>query len=155
VFPKRTANVIVISSHAEISPSVHCASQLACVNRKSSEVLASPKRRARDDEPVCLCEDHDSKPMGVEIQVSGYNASNVAGPKTATVNTQVTSGEVSPAWPQAPVVVLFEFGFGPDLAHLYFSGRLITNPPFVVTSSGSKLSLSILFVSSSLLSASF
>lgn len=41
MFPKRTANVIVISSHAEISPAVHCASQLACVNRKISEMNRS------------------------------------------------------------------------------------------------------------------
>jgi hypothetical protein len=34
---KRTADLIVISSHAEASPIVHCAPQLACVNRKIAE----------------------------------------------------------------------------------------------------------------------
>ena len=31
---KRTADLIVISSHAKASPAAHCAPQLACVNRK-------------------------------------------------------------------------------------------------------------------------
>jgi hypothetical protein len=40
---KRTADLIVISSHAEASPIVHCAPQLACVNRKIAErVTDSP-----------------------------------------------------------------------------------------------------------------
>ena len=38
---KRTANLIVISSHAEVSPVVHCAPQLTCVNRKISEITHS------------------------------------------------------------------------------------------------------------------
>jgi hypothetical protein len=38
---KRTANLIVISSHAEASPVGHCAFQLACVNRKISEMTHS------------------------------------------------------------------------------------------------------------------
>jgi hypothetical protein len=38
---KRAANLIVISSHAEVSPVVHCASQLACVNRKIAERVAN------------------------------------------------------------------------------------------------------------------
>lgn len=39
---KRTADVIVISSsHAEDPPLGHCASQLACVNRKISEMSRS------------------------------------------------------------------------------------------------------------------
>jgi len=38
---KRTANLIVISSHAEPSPAVHCAPQLASVNRKISEMTTS------------------------------------------------------------------------------------------------------------------
>jgi hypothetical protein len=41
MFPKRNANVIVISSRTEIFPSVHCASQLARVNRKISEMSRS------------------------------------------------------------------------------------------------------------------
>src|ERR1700728_5207095 len=47
VFPERTANVIVISSHAEISPAMHCASQLACVNRKTSEMSRSSNAPAQ------------------------------------------------------------------------------------------------------------
>jgi hypothetical protein len=38
---KRTANLIVISSHAEASPAVPSASQLACVNRKIAERVTS------------------------------------------------------------------------------------------------------------------
>jgi hypothetical protein len=38
---KRTANLIVIPSHAEVSPVAHCAPQLACVNRKISEMTDS------------------------------------------------------------------------------------------------------------------
>ena len=34
---KRTANLIVISYHAEPSSAAHCAPQLACVNRKIAE----------------------------------------------------------------------------------------------------------------------
>jgi hypothetical protein len=34
---KRAANLIVISSHAEVFPAVHCAPQLASVNRKIAE----------------------------------------------------------------------------------------------------------------------
>jgi hypothetical protein len=37
---KRTPNLIVVSSHAEISP--YCASQLACVNRKIAEMVTNP-----------------------------------------------------------------------------------------------------------------
>jgi hypothetical protein len=35
---ERTANLIVISFHAGVSPLVHCAPQLACVNRKISDM---------------------------------------------------------------------------------------------------------------------
>ena len=35
---KRTANLIVISSRGEVSPTAYCAPQLACVNRKISEL---------------------------------------------------------------------------------------------------------------------
>jgi hypothetical protein len=38
---KRAANLIVISSHAEGSPAVHFAPQLACVNRKIAERVAN------------------------------------------------------------------------------------------------------------------
>ena len=41
MFPKRTANIILTSSHAEIAPALHCAFQLACVNRKISEMSRS------------------------------------------------------------------------------------------------------------------
>jgi hypothetical protein len=43
MFPKRTASVIVISSHAEAPPLAPCAPQLACVNRKISEMSRSSK----------------------------------------------------------------------------------------------------------------
>jgi hypothetical protein len=36
---KRTANLIVISSRAEVSPAVPCSPQLACVNRKIAEQI--------------------------------------------------------------------------------------------------------------------
>ena len=38
---KRTADLIVISYHAEPSSAAHCAPQLACVNRKISEITHS------------------------------------------------------------------------------------------------------------------
>jgi hypothetical protein len=38
---KRTANLIVISSQAKVSPAVPRAPQLACVNRKISEMTSS------------------------------------------------------------------------------------------------------------------
>lgn len=34
-------------------------------------VLVSPKEGVRNDEPACLTEDDDAKPMRVEIQVAG------------------------------------------------------------------------------------
>ena len=43
---KRTANLIVISSDAEASPAVHYAPQLACVNRRISELTNSSNAHA-------------------------------------------------------------------------------------------------------------
>ena len=51
-------------------------------------VLASPKERARNDEPSCLTEDDDAKPMGVEIQAAGEECEQSDRSEDATVNAQ-------------------------------------------------------------------
>jgi hypothetical protein len=62
--------------------------KLASHPGSSNLILALPKERARSDEPCCLTEDDDAKPMGVEIQATGEECEQSDRSEDATVNTQ-------------------------------------------------------------------
>src|SRR5205807_10073886 len=58
--------------------------------RVSSLILASPKQRARNNEPGRLAEDHNAEPMRVQIQVTGQQRDQRSRCKDETVNFQAT-----------------------------------------------------------------
>jgi hypothetical protein len=48
--------------------------KLASYGGRRNLVVVPPEERARNDEPACLTEDDDAKPMGVDVQATGAKA---------------------------------------------------------------------------------